>query len=127
MKTPSLFEHSEEVLALAERLRRAADEYPIDACADAPDARHRAEFLSGIKLCFTRNITDQGDRYFLSFFMPDGMSFDDEAMRLVPLFFAPDLPIEEVKDIETLGVRCFAQDLWQPGILTQEKTVLYSH
>ncbi|MEK7649741.1 MAG: hypothetical protein AAB367_02165 [Patescibacteria group bacterium] len=127
MKIPSLFEHSEEVLALAERLRRAADEYPIDVCADAPHERHRAEFLSGIKLCFTRNITDQGDQYFLSFSLPDGMSFDDEALRLTPLFFAHDLPIEEVRDIETPGVRCFRQDLWQPGILTQEKTVLYSH
>ncbi|MEK7630698.1 MAG: hypothetical protein AAB417_01570 [Patescibacteria group bacterium] len=127
MKTPSIFEQSEEVLALAERLRSSADEHPIDACADAPAPRHRAEFLSGIKLCFTRNITDQGDRYFLSFYLPDGMSFDDEAIRLVPLFFAPDLPIEEVRNIETQGVRCFVQDLWQPDILTQEKTVLYSH
>ena len=127
MKTPSLFEHSEEVLSLAERLRAVADEYPIDACADAPHERHKAEFLSGIKLCFTRNITDRGDRYFLSFYLPDGMSFDDEVIRLVPLFFSHDLPIEEVRDIETSGVRCFVQDLWQPGILTQEKTVLYSH
>lgn len=127
MKTPSLFEHSEEVLALAERLRHAADAYPIDACADAPHERHRAEFLSGIKLCFTRNVTDRGDQYFLSFSLPDGMNFDDEAMRLVPLFFTSDLPIEEVRNIETPSVRCFVQDLWQPGILTQEKTVLYSH
>ncbi len=127
MKTPSLFEYSEEVLALAECLRLAADEYPIDACTDEPDARHRAEFLSGIKLCFTRNVTDRGDQYFLSFYVPDGMSFDDEMMRLVPLFFLSDIPVEEVKNIETPRVRCFAQDLWQPGILTQEKTMLYSH
>jgi|GEM_PF-5812130 len=127
MRTPSLFEHSEEVLALAERLRMSADEHPITACADAPHARHRAEFLSGIKLCFTRNVTDQGDQYFLSFSLPDGMSFDDEALRLVPLFFNNDLPIEEVRDIETPGVRCFRQDLWRPEVLTQEKSVLYSY
>jgi hypothetical protein len=126
MKIPSLFEQSEEVIAMAERLRSTADAYPIGACADEPHERHRAEFLSGIKLCFTRNITERGDQYFLSFSLPDGMSFDDEALTLVPLFFSPDLPIEEVWGIETHGVRCFRQDLWQPGILTQEKTVLYS-
>ena len=100
-------ETQENISALVKQLKREADMHPVRNCSEAPHPRHTAEFGDGTRICFTRNVRPENERYVLSV---RGAAKPPAHARIEPLLnalFGKGLTVIEMGDIETPNTRCF--------------------
>ncbi len=101
----------QKLLDAVARLQRAAEAYPIQACAKTLHPRHQLILQDNTVISFTRNITGAGEAYYLSVKGPRRLPNQHEMDYLVSLFFDRRRPVQELMGITTPGVRCVAQPI----------------
>lgn len=92
-------------------LRRLADQHPIISCDAPPSPRHQLIFRGGAIITFTRNKENGAEAYYLSIKHPHHLPSAAVLNYLASLFFDQDIPIQELFDIKTPGVRCLRQEI----------------
>lgn len=102
-----MIEAAEETAA---RLRRAAEEYPLDPAEEnvaVPPERHWGTFPGQTRVCFTKEISSLGPVYHLSVSAPYGRVSDLFALALLKLFRAPLEKVSEIPPVTNPIVRHF--------------------
>lgn len=100
--------HENPSISLVQRLKEAADTYPITDCSAPAHERHEAVLEGNIKICLTKNQTmEDGEAYYLSIQGEDTPS-DATVQHILSSFLGKEFMAKELWGIATPSIRVFS-------------------